>query len=114
MKKGGLTRGAYHYVVSMRYVPSVTDLRADRCAQELNNYEPGNLIPPGVYTLDDVKKYGQEKGVCPYFTIRRMVSRVHSATLLRLIIRNEVAFPRRYDILLPLSSGSKGRRAGVR
>jgi DNA excision repair protein ERCC-2 len=42
--------------------------------QELNNYETGNLIPPGVYTLDDVKKYGQEKGVCPYFTIRRMVS----------------------------------------
>jgi len=27
-----------------------------------------------VYTIDDVKKYGQEKGVCPYFTIRRMVS----------------------------------------
>lgn len=42
--------------------------------QELNNYEAGNLIPAGVYTLDDVKKYGQEKGVCPYFTIRRMVS----------------------------------------
>lgn len=41
--------------------------------QELNNYETGNLIPPGVWTLDDVKKYGQEKGVCPYFTIRRMV-----------------------------------------
>lgn len=44
--------------------------------QELNNYETGNLIPPGVYTLDDVKKYGQEKGMCPYFTIRRMVSSV--------------------------------------
>ena len=43
-------------------------------AQELNNYEVGNLIPAGIYTLDDVKKYGQEKGVCPYFTIRRMVS----------------------------------------
>jgi hypothetical protein len=41
--------------------------------QELNNYETGNLIPAGVYTLDDVKKYGVEKGVCPYFTIRRMV-----------------------------------------
>jgi DNA excision repair protein ERCC-2 len=26
--------------------------------------------------LDDVKKYGQEKGVCPYFTIRRMVSSI--------------------------------------
>ncbi|WVQ73727.1 hypothetical protein IAR50_003307 [Cryptococcus sp. DSM 104548] len=41
--------------------------------EELNNYEPGNLIPPGIHTLDDVKKYGQEKGVCPYFTIRRML-----------------------------------------
>ncbi|BEI91217.1 uncharacterized protein CcaverHIS019_0400370 [Cutaneotrichosporon cavernicola] len=41
--------------------------------EELNNYETGNLIPPGVWTLDDVKKYGQEKGVCPYFTIRRMM-----------------------------------------
>lgn len=42
--------------------------------QELNNYETGNLIPPGIFTLEDVKKYGKEKGVCPYFTIRRMVS----------------------------------------
>ncbi|WVR03935.1 hypothetical protein IAU60_000934 [Kwoniella sp. DSM 27419] len=41
--------------------------------EELNNYETGNLIPAGVYTIDDVKKYGQEKGVCPYFTIRRML-----------------------------------------
>ncbi|WOO79552.1 General transcription and DNA repair factor IIH helicase subunit XPD [Vanrija pseudolonga] len=41
--------------------------------EELNNYETGNLIPPGVYTLDDVKQYGREKGVCPYFTIRRMM-----------------------------------------
>ena len=47
--------------------------RADM-GQELNNYETGNLIPAGVYTLDDVKRYGIEKGVCPYFTIRRMVS----------------------------------------
>ncbi|WWC87764.1 uncharacterized protein L201_002656 [Kwoniella dendrophila CBS 6074] len=41
--------------------------------EELNNYETGNLIPPGIYTIDDVKKYGKEKGVCPYFTIRRML-----------------------------------------
>ncbi|KAL7419708.1 TFIIH/NER complex ATP-dependent 5'-3' DNA helicase subunit [Cryptotrichosporon argae] len=41
--------------------------------EELNNYETGNLIPAGIHTLDDVKKYGQEKGVCPYFTIRRML-----------------------------------------
>jgi len=35
--------------------------------------EQGNLIPQGVWTLADVQAYGQEKGVCPYFTIRRMV-----------------------------------------
>lgn len=47
----------------------------------MNNYEAGNLIPAGVYTLDDVRKYGQEKGVCPYFTIRRMVGHSQSASV---------------------------------
>jgi len=61
-----------HYVVFTRSV--LFSLSRQNWYQELNNYEPGNLIPAGVYTLDDVKKYGQEKGVCPYFTIRRMVS----------------------------------------
>lgn len=41
--------------------------------EELNNYEAGNLLPTGIWTLEDVKRYGKEKGVCPYFTIRRMV-----------------------------------------
>ena len=41
--------------------------------EELNNYEAGNLLPSGIWTLEDVKRYGKEKGVCPYFTIRRMV-----------------------------------------
>jgi hypothetical protein len=60
-------------------VPRGKFLKKERLAdrKELNNYETGNLIPPGVYTLDDVKKYGQEKGVCPYFTIRRMVHSAH-------------------------------------
>ncbi|KAJ9102663.1 hypothetical protein QFC19_004772 [Naganishia cerealis] len=44
--------------------------------EELNNYEAGNLIPPGIHTLEDVKQYGKEKGVCPYFTIRRMLPHV--------------------------------------
>lgn len=48
----------------------------DLCSfhEELNNYEAGNLIPPGVWTLEDVKQYGKDKGVCPYFTIRRMLN----------------------------------------
>ncbi|EJD44056.1 DNA repair helicase [Auricularia subglabra TFB-10046 SS5] len=40
---------------------------------KLGEMEPGNLIPQGIWTLADVQAYGQEKGVCPYFTIRRMM-----------------------------------------
>lgn len=67
---GSVPLCSYHEVSRRCLIlPVVGD--ADK--QELNNYEVGNLIPAGIYTLDDVKKYGQEKGVCPYFTIRRMV-----------------------------------------
>lgn len=41
--------------------------------EELGKLEPGHLIPRGVWTLEDVKEYGKEKGVCPYFTVRRML-----------------------------------------
>ncbi|KAG8969485.1 DNA-dependent ATPase of the nucleotide excision repair factor 4 complex [Tulasnella sp. 419] len=41
--------------------------------EELGKLEPGNLIPRGIHTLADVQRYGREKGVCPYFTIRRMM-----------------------------------------
>ncbi|KAI5122977.1 hypothetical protein M0805_006856 [Coniferiporia weirii] len=40
---------------------------------ELGLLEPGNLIPPGIHTLADVLQYGRDRGVCPYFTIRRMM-----------------------------------------
>jgi len=66
---GSVPLCSYHEV---RRIDHHAKIRS-RFSQELNNYETGNLIPPGIYTLDDVKKYGQEKGVCPYFTIRRMV-----------------------------------------
>ncbi|KAF8338096.1 uncharacterized protein EI90DRAFT_3279597 [Cantharellus anzutake] len=39
----------------------------------LNNLEPGNLIPPGIWTLADVQQHGVKNGTCPYFTIRRMM-----------------------------------------
>lgn len=35
--------------------------------------EPGQLIPPGVWTIEEVKEYGRDKGVCPYFAVRRMM-----------------------------------------
>jgi DNA excision repair protein ERCC-2 len=42
-------------------------------SQNLDLLEPHNLIPPGVFTFDDVLKYGEEQKQCPYFTVRRMV-----------------------------------------
>ncbi|KAF2420768.1 tfiih complex helicase [Tothia fuscella] len=39
----------------------------------LDLLEPHNLIPPGVWTLDGLMKYGEEQKQCPYFTARRMM-----------------------------------------
>ena len=41
--------------------------------QNLGDMEAGQLIPPGIWTLADVLQNGRDKGVCPYFTVRRMV-----------------------------------------
>jgi DNA excision repair protein ERCC-2 len=30
-------------------------------------------IDPGVYTLDDIKDYGKQKGQCPYYLARKLV-----------------------------------------
>jgi DNA excision repair protein ERCC-2 len=35
--------------------------------------DAGSLIPPGIWTLADILQYGRNKGVCPYFAVRRMV-----------------------------------------
>eukprot|EP00232_Nephroselmis_pyriformis_P011466 CAMPEP_0182884768 /NCGR_PEP_ID=MMETSP0034_2-20130328/19199_1 /TAXON_ID=156128 /ORGANISM="Nephroselmis pyriformis, Strain CCMP717" /LENGTH=743 /DNA_ID=CAMNT_0025017989 /DNA_START=145 /DNA_END=2373 /DNA_ORIENTATION=+ len=32
------------------------------------------LLPPGVYTLHDLRVFGREKGWCPYFLARHMIS----------------------------------------
>lgn len=42
--------------------------------ENLDLLEPHNLIPPGVWTLDGMLKYGEQQKQCPYFTARRMVS----------------------------------------
>ena len=31
------------------------------------------LLPNGVYTLDDLKDFGEKEGVCPYFLARRFL-----------------------------------------
>ncbi|KAG6820366.1 hypothetical protein H0H93_001558 [Arthromyces matolae] len=41
--------------------------------ENLGKLEPGNLISPGIWTLADVLQYGRDKGICPYFTVRRMM-----------------------------------------
>lgn len=46
------------------------------CAlQELGKLDQAQLIPPGVWTLEAIKADAKARGVCPYFAIRRMVSR---------------------------------------
>jgi DNA excision repair protein ERCC-2 len=40
----------------------------------LDLLEPHNLIPPGVWTLDGMLRYGEQQKQCPYFTARRMMS----------------------------------------
>ncbi|KAF1983518.1 putative TFIIH complex helicase Rad3 [Aulographum hederae CBS 113979] len=41
--------------------------------ENLDLLEPHNLIPPGVWTLDGLLRYGEEQKQCPYFTARRMM-----------------------------------------
>ncbi|KAF8476201.1 hypothetical protein BDZ91DRAFT_711160 [Kalaharituber pfeilii] len=41
--------------------------------ENLELKEPHNLIPPGVYTFDNLLKYGEQEKTCPYFTVRRMM-----------------------------------------
>ncbi|KAJ7940647.1 hypothetical protein B0H13DRAFT_2397190 [Mycena leptocephala] len=41
--------------------------------ENLGKMEAGSLIPPGIWTLADVLQYGRDNGVCPYFTVRRMM-----------------------------------------
>ncbi|KAF3491222.1 DNA repair helicase RAD3 [Arthroderma uncinatum] len=41
--------------------------------ENLDLLEPSNLIPPGVFTLDGLVKYGEQHKQCPYFSARRMM-----------------------------------------
>ncbi|KAI3972851.1 hypothetical protein MKX01_019509 [Papaver californicum] len=44
--------------------------------RESANYEKAGsdaVLPPGVYTLQDLRSYGKEKGWCPYYLARHMV-----------------------------------------
>ncbi|KAF2402396.1 DNA repair helicase RAD3 [Trichodelitschia bisporula] len=41
--------------------------------ENLDPLEPDNLIPNGIWTLDDLLQYGEQHKQCPYFTARRMM-----------------------------------------
>ncbi|KAJ9199291.1 hypothetical protein DTO164E3_4603 [Paecilomyces variotii] len=41
--------------------------------ENLDLLEPHNLVPPGVFTLDGLLKYGEQHKQCPYFSARRMM-----------------------------------------
>lgn len=50
--------------------------------QYFENYDmdkQGNQIPipSGLFTIDDIKKYGQRKGYCPYFLTRHLIFHAH-------------------------------------
>ncbi|KAI9505848.1 TFIIH/NER complex ATP-dependent 5'-3' DNA helicase subunit [Coemansia spiralis] len=39
----------------------------------LHTMEPTELLPSGVYTLEDLTDYGRENGMCPYYLSRRVI-----------------------------------------
>lgn len=47
----------------------------DLCSfhEKLYEKDPTNLIPPGVYSFEQLLNYCKAEGTCPYFTIRRMM-----------------------------------------
>ncbi|KAI8453523.1 hypothetical protein BY996DRAFT_4583028 [Phakopsora pachyrhizi] len=42
--------------------------------EKLGEREPGNLIPRGIWTLEEITDYGRKQGICPYFAVRRMLA----------------------------------------
>ncbi|KAJ2512815.1 TFIIH/NER complex ATP-dependent 5'-3' DNA helicase subunit [Coemansia sp. RSA 1939] len=41
--------------------------------EKLHTMEPTELVPSGVYTLEDLTDYGRENGMCPYYLSRRVI-----------------------------------------
>lgn len=74
--------------------------------------EPGHLVPQGVWTLEEAKEYAKEKKICPYFAIRRMVSRDQSFLndqVLTLTLPFTDALCRYCHLLVSLPSRSQSR-----
>lgn len=50
------------------------DIETCRFFEEHERTGAEALLPPGVYTLHDLREFGREKGWCPYFLARHMIS----------------------------------------
>lgn len=68
-------------------MPRTPPLACNKCAQaanpdiELCEFFEGHekagteaVLPPGVYTLADMRAFGRKKGWCPYFLARHMMA----------------------------------------
>lgn len=90
--------------------------------------EQTQLLPQGVWTLEEVKEHSREKGICPYFAIRRMVrfskkdlsinldTRFDRHTFIlshRSSLFSLATVRRHHHLLFPLSARSKGCRASL-
>lgn len=56
-------------IACRRMISDWSALKCDFYEGALENTQ----IPFGVYNLDDIKTFGQERGVCPYFFIRKLI-----------------------------------------
>ncbi|KAI7822484.1 hypothetical protein BX661DRAFT_226447 [Kickxella alabastrina] len=41
--------------------------------EKIQTMEPADLLPTGVYTLEDLTDYGKDNGICPYYLSRRVI-----------------------------------------
>ncbi|KAJ1722329.1 TFIIH/NER complex ATP-dependent 5'-3' DNA helicase subunit [Coemansia erecta] len=41
--------------------------------EKIQTLEPSELLPAGVYTLEDLTDYGRANGICPYYLSRRVI-----------------------------------------
>lgn len=48
-------------------------LEADRCAYFDTLEQSPVELPPGVYSLDDLKRFGEERHICPYYLVRKAI-----------------------------------------
>lgn len=76
--------------------------------EELGTREPGNLIPRGVWTLEELKEWAQNQGVCPYFAARRMVCYTHPSVELLLTPFLTDSIRRHHHLQLSLPVRPKG------